>query len=89
MAGWFGSKDDEIEELTKTINEQSDEQRRLVAQFGKAIGEFATDRSLDTCLDALNVSIQLANVRAKLAQSYEHYARMLEKEITRLSRRNT
>ena len=89
MAGWFGSKDDEIEELTKTINEQSDEQRRLVAQFGKAMSEFATDRSLETCLDALNLSIQLANVRAKLAQSYEHYARMLEKEITRLSRQKT
>lgn len=85
MAGWSG-KDDEIEELTKAINEQSDEQRRLVAQFGKAMGEFATDRSLETCLDALNLSIQLANVRSKLAQSYEHYARMLEREVMRLSR---
>jgi hypothetical protein len=88
MAGWFG-KDDEIEELTKTINEQGEEQRRLVASFGKAMSEFATDRSLETCLDALNLSIQLANVRAKLAQSYEHYARMLEKEITRLSQQKT
>jgi hypothetical protein len=30
--------------------------------------------------------MQLANVRGKLAESYEYYARMLEREITRLSR---
>lgn len=86
MAGLFGGKEGDIDELTKMINEQSDEQRKLVARFGKAMSEFATDRSLETCLDALNLSIQLANVRAKLAQSYEHYARMLEGEVTRLSR---
>jgi hypothetical protein len=31
--------------------------------------------------------MQLANIRGKLAESYEHYARMLEGEITRLRRK--
>ncbi len=82
----FGGSDDEIDQLTKTINEQSDEQRKIVAQFNRAMNAFATERSLETCLDALNLSMQLANVRGKLAESYEYYARMLEREITRLSR---
>ncbi|HXG06223.1 MAG TPA: hypothetical protein VNI77_02735 [Nitrososphaera sp.] len=91
MANWFkssgfGSPSDEIDQLAKTINEHSDEQRKLLAQFNKAMGDFATDRSLETCLDALNISMQLANVRGKLAESYEHYARMLEREIIRLSK---
>jgi hypothetical protein len=30
--------------------------------------------------------MQLANIRAKLAESYEFYARLLEREITRLMR---
>src|SRR5918912_1148690 len=82
--GFGGS--DEIDQLTKTINEQSDEQRRIIAQFNKAMNEFAAERSLEACLDALNLSMQLANIRAKLAESYEFYARLLEREITRLSR---
>ena len=50
----------------------------------KAMNDFATERSLETCLDALNLSMQLANIRGKLAESYEYYARMLEQEITKL-----
>src|SRR5919109_3411002 len=92
MVDWLKGKvfggSDEIDQLTKTINEQSDEQRRLIAQFNKAMNEFAAERSLETCLDALNLSMQLANIRGKLAESYEYYARLLEREITRLSRTN-
>jgi len=93
MADWFKNKGfkisgDEIEQLTKTINEHSDEQRKIMSQFSKAMNSFASDRSLETCLDALNLSIQLSNVRGKLAESYEYYSRILESEITRL-RRNT
>ena len=92
MAGWFknrgfGGSNDEIDQLTKTINEHSDEQRRLMSQFNTAMNNFATDRSLETCLDALNLSMQLANIRGKLAESYEYYARKLEGEITRLSKK--
>lgn len=90
MVDWLKGKgfggSDEIDQLTKTINEQSDEQRRIIAQFNKAMNEFAAERSLETCLDALNLSMQLANIRGKLAESYEYYARLLEREITRLSR---
>jgi hypothetical protein len=87
MVNWFksaGSGGDEIDQLTKTINEHSEEQRRIVSQFNRAMNDFAAERSLETCLDALNLSMQLANVRGKLAESYEYYARMLEREITRL-----
>ncbi|HEY1211311.1 MAG TPA: hypothetical protein VGE82_00020 [Nitrososphaera sp.] len=91
MADWlrgrgFEGSSDDIDQLTKTINEQSDEQRRILAQFNKAMNEFAVERSLETCLDSLNLSMQLANIRGKLAESYEYYARLLEREITRLSR---
>lgn len=85
-AGLRGS-DDEIDQLTKTINEYSDEQRKIMSQFNKAMNNFAAERSLESCLDALNLSMQLANVRGKLAESYEYYARTLEREITRLNRK--
>jgi hypothetical protein len=92
MVDWFknagfGSGGDEIDQLTKTINEHSDEQRKIMSQFNRAMNDFAAERSLETCLDALNLSMQLANVRGKLAESYEYYARMLEREITRLNRK--
>ena len=89
MRDWLrgkGSSGDEIDQLTSTINDQSAEQRRVTDQFNKAMNNFATERSLETCLDALNLAMQLANIRGKLADSYEFYARLLEKEITRLNR---
>lgn len=87
MAGWTrGGNSDDIDELNHTINEHSDEQRKLAAKFGKAMNDFATERSLETCLEALNLSIQLANIRAKMSSSWEHYARLLEGEIVRLSK---
>jgi methyl-accepting chemotaxis protein len=79
MVDWLKGKSfggsNEIDQLTKTINEQSDDQRKIVSQFNKAMNEFATERSM-----------QLANIRGKLAESYEYYARLLEREITRLNR---
>ena len=89
MRDWLrgkGSSGDEIDQLTSTINDQSAEQRKVTDQFNKAMNNFATERSLETCLDALNLAMQLANIRGKLADSYEFYARLLEKEITRLNR---
>ena len=91
MPDWFkpgGSSGDQIDELTSTINGYSDEQRKISDQFTKAMNEFASERSLETCLDALNLAMQLANVRARLAESYEYYARLLEKEITFLTRKS-
>lgn len=89
MSKWFrGAGGDDIDELNQAINEQSDEQRKLATRFAKAMNDFASDRSLETCLEALNVSIQLASVRARLSDSWEHYARMLEGEIARLSKKS-
>ncbi len=87
MAGWFKrDASDDIDDLEKAINELGNEQRKLVARFEKAMNGFADDRSLETCLDALNVSIQLANTRNKLSEAWEHYARIMEGEVARLSR---
>ncbi|MEO9319156.1 MAG: hypothetical protein ABI361_00625 [Nitrososphaera sp.] len=77
----------EVDQLTQTINEQSNEQRKILDEFGKAMNSFATERSLETCLDALNLSMQLANIRAKLAESYEYYARSLEQEVVALRKK--
>lgn len=91
MIGWFKAKgfsnaSDEIDQLTQAINEQSSEQRKAMDLFQRAMNNFATDRSLETCLQALNASIQIANIRGKLVESYEYYARLLEREVIRLDR---
>ena len=91
MSDWFKRKDsansnDEIDQLTQAINEQSSEQRKLMDTFNRSMNNFATERSLETCLDALNISMQIANIRGNLLESYKHYARLLEREITRLAR---
>ena len=90
MLEWFKTKGlshsvDVIDELTQTINEQSSEQRKAMSIFSRAMNNFATDRSLETCLEALNASMQIANIRSKLVESYEYYARLLERELTRLN----
>jgi hypothetical protein len=90
MAGWFRrSGSDDVDDLEKAINELSDEQRKLMSRFEKAMSGFATERSLDACLEALNVSIQLANTRGKLSEAWEHYARIIEGEVARLTRQTT
>jgi hypothetical protein len=78
----------EIDELTKEINEDTAEHQRIIKIFENAMHNFASDRSLDTCLDVLNASIQMANIRYKLFQSYKHYSELLEKEIVRLTRQS-
>lgn len=76
----------EIDDLEKIISENSTEQKRLSEHFKISMNNFAGDRSVETCLDALNVSIQLAGIRRKLMEAYELYARLLEGEIIRLRR---
>jgi hypothetical protein len=75
----------EIDELTKEINEDTVEHQKIIKIFETAMNNFASDRSLDTCLDVLNASIQMANIRHKLFQSYKHYSELLEMEIVRLT----
>jgi hypothetical protein len=81
-----GLTPDEIDQLTQAINEYSSEERKAIAVFHRAMNDFATDRSVETCLESLNASMQVANIRAKLVESYEYYARSLEREITKLNR---
>jgi hypothetical protein len=90
MIGWFKDKrftssSGEIDDLTNTINEQSSEQRKSIETFNKAMNNFASERSLETCLEALNASMQVANIRGKLVECYEYYGRLLELEIVRLN----
>jgi hypothetical protein len=77
-----------VDELANTINEQSSEERNMLNTFSKAMNNFASERSLESCLEALNASMQITNIRGKLVECYEHYARLLEREVVRLSRKN-
>jgi hypothetical protein len=77
---------DRIDALSKAIDEDTAEHQKIMRDFEIAMREFASDRSLETCLNALNVSIQMSNLRYKLFQSYMHYSRLLETEITQLGR---
>jgi hypothetical protein len=75
-----------IDELGKEIDENTAEEKRIMRIFDDAMSSFASDRSLDTCLDALNASIQLASLRRKLFLSYKHYSELLESEIVKYTR---
>ena len=91
MAPWFKDKhilsgSGTIDELASTIDEQSSEQRKMLGVFNNAMSNFASERSLEACMDALNASMQIANVRGKLVECYEYYARLLEEEVVRLNR---
>ena len=93
MASWFKDKPSpsqfgDIDELANSINEQSSEQRKMVDTFNKAMNNFASERTLESCLEALNASMKIANIRGKLVECYEHYARLLEREVVRLNRKD-
>jgi hypothetical protein len=76
----------DVEELANLINDQSSEQKNLIIQFKSALNRFASERSLDSCLEALNVCMQLASTRRRLLESYQRYSRLLENEITRIKK---
>jgi hypothetical protein len=76
----------EVEELANFINDQSSEQKKLVDLFKSTMSKFASERSLDSCLEALNICIQLTNTRRSLLESYQRYSRLLENEITRINK---
>jgi hypothetical protein len=70
-----------IESIIKSIEEISDEQRELVKKFKLDMELFASERSLESCLQALNQSMQLANIRAQLVETYKQYSLLLEQEL--------
>lgn len=89
MITWSNNKDLNSEvnqDVVNSINEQKNEQKKLIELFRIKMNTFATDRSIESCLDVLNTSIQLSNVRGKLAKSFEYYSRELESKVIKLNR---
>jgi hypothetical protein len=70
-----------VEDIEKLINENSSEHQLLLESFKESMNMFATERSLDTCLQSLNISIQLASIRSTLMELYKSYCHILEKEV--------
>ena len=73
-----------VDDLEKMINENSSEHQLLLTSFKESMNLFATERSMDTCLQSLNISIQLASTRSTLMELYKSYSHILEKEVIRL-----
>ncbi|NOJ28756.1 MAG: hypothetical protein DA328_01140 [Nitrososphaeraceae archaeon] len=86
FSDWKGRNSFNLENFNKEIMEQNMEHKLLVNKFSEAMNKFASDRSFESCLDALNITIQLANVRGNLSKSFEHYSKYLENEIKILER---
>lgn len=89
MVNWSNIRNernfDDNKDLVNTINEQKIEQKKLIDQFNSKMNLFATERSIESCLDALNITIQLSNVRGKLIKCYEYYSKELESKIVQLN----
>lgn len=86
---WSNNKNPNSElnnDIANSINEQKIEQKKLVELFKIKMNTFATDRSIESCLDVLNTSIQLSNVRGKLAKSFEYYSKELETQVIKLNK---
>lgn len=73
-------------DLVNSINEQKLEQKKIISLFEEKMRVFATERSIESSLEVLNVSIQLTNIRGNLNRSFEQYVRVLEEEILKLNR---
>lgn len=89
MIKWSNIKDfnnSRNTDLVNSINEQKLEQKKIVVLFEEKMKIFATERSIESSLDVLNISIQLANIRGNLSRSFEQYVRNLEEEIVKLNR---
>ena len=89
MINWSNIKDinnSKNTDLVNSINEQKLEQKKIVVLFEEKMKIFATERSIESSLDVLNISIQLANIRGNLIRSFEQYTRNLEEEIVKLNR---
>jgi N-glycosylase/DNA lyase len=73
-----------LQEIIKTIEEFSDEQREIVEKFRHEMENFTVERSLESCLQALNLSIQLANTREMILDAYKKYCFLLENDLKKL-----
>jgi hypothetical protein len=73
-----------LQEIIKTIEEFSDEEREIVEKFRHEMEKFTVERSLESCLQALNLSIQLANTREMILNAYKRYCLLLENDLKKL-----
>jgi hypothetical protein len=73
-----------LQDIIKTIEEFSDEQREIVEKFRHEMENFTVERSLESCLQALNLSIQLANTREMILDAYKKYCLLLENDLKKL-----
>lgn len=73
-----------LQGIIRTIEEFSDEQREIIEKFKSAMEVFTGERSLESCLQALNLSMQLANIREKLSEAHREYGHLLENELKKL-----
>ena len=73
-----------LQEIIRTIEEFSDEQREIVEKFRFEMEKFTVERSLESCLQALNLSIQLANTREMILDAYKKYCLLLENDLKKL-----
>ena len=72
-----------IQSIIKSIEEMSDEQREIVKRFKLDMEIFASERTLESCVQTLNLSMQLATIREQLVETYKHYCVLLEHELKR------
>ncbi len=70
-----------LQGIIRTIEEFSDEQREIVEKFKIEMENFTGERTLESCLQVLNLSMQLANTREKLLDVYKEYCILLENEL--------
>lgn len=70
-----------LQHITKSIEEVSDDQREIVKKFKVEMENFVTERTLDSCIKTLNLSMQLANIREQLLGIYKQYISILESEL--------
>ena len=85
MINWSNIKEFNNSRNTDLVN-SINEQKKIVVLFEEKMKIFATERSIESSLDVLNISIQLANIRGNLIRSFEQYTRNLEEEIVKLNR---
>jgi|ERR1041384_246286 hypothetical protein len=77
-----------VDDIEKLINENTSEHQLVLESFKESMNLFATERSMDTCLQSLNISIQLASIRSTLLELYKSYSHILENEVSRLRKIN-
>jgi hypothetical protein len=78
-----------INEIIKTIEEFSDDQREIIKKFKTDMEKFTNERTMESCLQALSLSMQLANTREKLLETYKEYNNLLENELKKILKEKT